>query len=150
MCTTQWEYIYKEYVFIKLYNYNHNLILKYFPHTKRKKCPFTIVSIPTPSSAAAAAAAASKSLQSCPTLCDPVDAAHQAPPVPGILQARTLEWVAISFSTPSSRQPLIYFSPLGIFFTNGVMKCVFFFVCIWKIEQQIIFRKQDVRITIII
>ena len=45
-----------------------------------------------------AAAAAAKSLQSCPTLCNPIDGSHQAP-VPGILQARTLEWVAISFST---------------------------------------------------
>ena len=44
-----------------------------------------------------AAAAAAKSLQSCPTLCNPIDGSHQAP-VPGILQARTLEWVAISFS----------------------------------------------------
>ena len=47
---------------------------------------------------AAAAAAAAKSLQSCPTLCDPVDGSPQGSPVPGILQARTLEWVAISFS----------------------------------------------------
>ena len=46
----------------------------------------------------AAAAAAAKSLQSCPTLCDPQIAAHQVSPIPGILQARTLEWVAISFS----------------------------------------------------
>ena len=47
---------------------------------------------------AAAAAAAAKSLQSCPTLCDPVDGSPPGSPVPGILQARTLEWVAISFS----------------------------------------------------
>ena len=39
-----------------------------------------------------------KSLQSCPTLCDPIDGSPPGPPVPGILQARTLEWVAISFS----------------------------------------------------
>ena len=45
-----------------------------------------------------AAAAAAKSLQSCPTLCDPIDGSPPGPPVPGILQARTLEWVAISFS----------------------------------------------------
>ena len=50
-------------------------------------------------SAAAAAAAAAKSLQSCPTLCDPRDGSPSGSPVPGILQARTLEWVAISFST---------------------------------------------------
>ena len=40
-----------------------------------------------------------KSLQSCPTLCDPIDGSAPGSPVPGILQARTLEWVAISFST---------------------------------------------------
>ena len=47
---------------------------------------------------AAATAAAAKSLQSCPTLCDPIDCSPPGSPVPGILQARTLEWVAISFS----------------------------------------------------
>ena len=41
---------------------------------------------------------AAKSLQSCPTLCDPVDGSPPGSPVPGILQARPLEWVAISFS----------------------------------------------------
>ena len=45
-----------------------------------------------------AAAAASKSLQSCPTRCNPIDGSPPGSPVPGILQARTLEWVAISFS----------------------------------------------------
>ena len=44
------------------------------------------------------AAAAAKSLQSCPTLCDPIDGSPSGSLVPGILQARTLEWVAISFS----------------------------------------------------
>ena len=43
-------------------------------------------------------AAAAKSLQSCPTLCDPIDGSPPGSPVPRILQARTLEWVAISFS----------------------------------------------------
>ena len=47
---------------------------------------------------AAAAATAAKSLQSCLTLCDPIDGSLPGSPVPGILQARTLEWVAISFS----------------------------------------------------
>ena len=42
--------------------------------------------------------AAAKSLQSCPTLCDPIDSSPPGSPVPGILKARTLEWVAISFS----------------------------------------------------
>ena len=44
------------------------------------------------------AAAAAKSLQSCPTLCDPIDGSPPGSPFPGILQARTLDWVAISFS----------------------------------------------------
>ena len=43
-------------------------------------------------------AAAAKSLQLCPALCDPIDGSPPGSPVPGILQARTLEWVAISFS----------------------------------------------------
>ena len=42
-------------------------------------------------------AAAAKLLQSCPTLCDPIDGSPPGSPVPGILQARTMEWVAISF-----------------------------------------------------
>ena len=46
-----------------------------------------------------AAAAAAKSLQLCPTLCDSIDGSPPGSPVPGILQARTLEWVAISFSS---------------------------------------------------
>ena len=46
-----------------------------------------------------ATAAAAKLLQSCPTLCDPIDGSPPGLPVPGILQARTLEWVAISFSS---------------------------------------------------
>ena len=59
--------------------------------------------------AAAAAAAAAKSLQSCPTLCDPIDGSLLGSSVPGILQARTLEWVAISFSRGVARQVI---SPL--------------------------------------
>ena len=43
-------------------------------------------------------AAAAKSLQSCHTLCDPIDGSPPGSPIPGILQARTLQWVAISFS----------------------------------------------------
>jgi len=47
----------------------------------------------------ASGAAAAKSLQLCPTLCNPIDGSPPGSPVPGILQARTLEWVAISFSS---------------------------------------------------
>ena len=49
-------------------------------------------------------AAAAKSLQSCPTLCDPRDGSPPGSAVPGILQARTLEWVAISFSNAGKRK----------------------------------------------
>ena len=56
----------------------------------------TVLSTHVPSTLLAAAAA--KLLQSCPTLCDPIDGSPPGSPVPGILQARTLEWVAISFS----------------------------------------------------
>ena len=49
----------------------------------------------------AAAAAAAKSLQSCPPLCDPIDGSPPGSPIPGVLQARTLERVAISFSVLS-------------------------------------------------
>ena len=56
-------------------------------HTKRCSTSYAI------------AAAAAKLLQSCPTLCDSRDGSPPGSPVPGILQARTLEWVAISFSS---------------------------------------------------
>ena len=59
-----------------------------------------------------AAAAVAKSLQLCPTLCNPVDGSPPGSPVPGILQARTLEWVAISFSSswsePQSDPSLVF------------------------------------------
>ena len=50
------------------------------------------------------AAAAAKSLQSCPTLCDPIDGSPPGSPIPGILQVKTLEWVAISFSNAWKRK----------------------------------------------
>ena len=50
-----------------------------------------------------AAIAAAKSLQSCPTLCDPIDGSPPGSSVPGIFQARILEWVAISYSRGSSQ-----------------------------------------------
>ena len=51
-----------------------------------------------------AAAAAAESLQLCPTLCNPIDGSPSGSPVPGILQARTLEWVAISFPNATEQQ----------------------------------------------
>ena len=62
--------------------------------------------------AAAAAAAEAKSLQSCPTLCDPIDGSPPGSPVPGILQARVLEWVAISFSNSHLLTSPLYFEIL--------------------------------------
>ena len=54
----------------------------------------------------AAAAAAAQSRQSCPTLCDPIDGSPPGSPVPGILQGRVLEWVAIAFSEMDLREAL--------------------------------------------
>ena len=64
------------------------LILEHLPCARQcSTCPYMY-----------AAAAAAKSLQSCLTLCNPIDGSPPGSPVPGILQARTPEWVAISFS----------------------------------------------------
>ena len=68
----------------------------------RKRNPLTLLVGMQTSTAAmensVAAAAAAKLLQSCPTLCNPIDGSPPGSTIPGILQARTLEWVAISFS----------------------------------------------------
>ena len=67
-----------------------------------------------------AAAAAAKSLQSCPTLCDPTDGSPPGSPVPGILLARTLEWVAISFSNAWKWKVKVKsLSHVRLFTTNG-------------------------------
>ena len=63
-------------------------------------------------------AAAAKTLQSCPTLCDPIDGSQPGSSVPGILQARTLEWVAISFSSASEWKVKVKsLSPVRLFVT---------------------------------
>ena len=73
--------------------------LKYLPPCDPLTFSLTLVYDTQPVfESTAAAAAAAKSLQSCPTLCDPIDGSPPGSPVPGILQARTLEWIAISFS----------------------------------------------------
>jgi len=69
----------------KEYIYTHKHIAGYLKPTQHCKL-------------AMLAAAVAKSLQSCPTLCDPIDGSPTGSPIPGILQARTLEWVVISFS----------------------------------------------------
>ena len=67
---------------------------EYVTHSGKKEKKIEI-----PAAAAAAAAAAAKSLQSCPTLCEPIEGSPPGSPIPGILQARTLEWVASSSSS---------------------------------------------------
>ena len=72
---------------------------KGFPWAPRTQLlQYTLSPPRDPTSDSSAAAAAAKSLQSCLTLCDPIDSSPPGSPIPGILQARTLEWVAISFS----------------------------------------------------
>ena len=63
------------------------------------------------------AAATAKSLQSCPTLCDPTDGSPPGSSIPGILQARTLEWVAISFSKRNYRKKVKSLSHVRFFVT---------------------------------
>ena len=72
--------------FIMECNYHHYLISEQLHHSSRQKPPYLL------------AAAAAKSLQSCLTLCNSIDGSPPGSPVPGILQARVLEWVAIAFS----------------------------------------------------
>ena len=71
------------------------------------------------------AGAAAKSLQSCPTLCDPIDSSPPGFPVPGIPQARTLEWVAISFSKRNYRKKVKLLSHVQLFVT------------LWTISHQV-------------
>ena len=68
------------------------------PHTALSQTPCSVPQVGFEHLAFTAAATAAKSLQSCPTLCDPIDGSPPGSAIPGILQARTLEWVAISFS----------------------------------------------------
>ena len=77
---TRWTFVGK--VISLLFNMLSRLVITFLP---RSKCLLPY-------------AAAAKSLQSCPTLCDPIDGSPPGSPIPGILQARTLEWVAISSS----------------------------------------------------
>ena len=76
-------------------------------------------------------AAAAKSLQSCPTLCDTIDGSPPGSPIPGILQARTLDWVAISFSNAmsfKSNKHLTIFNSLFEVYYNCNSAFVFLFL----------------------
>ena len=74
------------------------------------------------------AAAAAKLLQSCPTLCDPVDGSPPGSPDPGILQARTLEWVAISFSNAWEWKVKVKSPYIGLTISNSCSKNVYLFL----------------------
>ena len=73
-----------------MYKIKNRFLLKFCVLIKKKKCVFMMT--------LAAADDDAKSLQSCPTLCDPIDGSPPGSAIPGVFQARTLEWVAISFS----------------------------------------------------
>ena len=75
------------YIYIYICNIAHNQVFLMIEFFAVRACQSSY-----------AAAAAAKSLQSCPTLCNPIDGSPPGSPVPGILEARTLEWVDISFS----------------------------------------------------
>ena len=80
---------------------NHDRVTYLESHSLECKVKWTLGSIPTNKASGSdevPVAATAKSLQSCPTLCDPIDSIPPGSPIPGILQARTPEWVAISFS----------------------------------------------------
>ena len=70
----------------------HNSSLKYYKEYGSRWQLWKILSLPSP------VALCAKLLQPCPTLCDPIDGSPPGTPIPGILQARTLEWIAISLS----------------------------------------------------
>ena len=87
-CTEKWfSYIYKSILFQILFHYK---LLQYTEYISLCHTVGPCLSI--------LYTAAAKSLQSCPTLCDPIDGSPPGSPIPGILQVRTPEWVAISFS----------------------------------------------------
>ena len=77
---------------------SYGLALKLMAAAAAAAAAATAAAAAAATAAAAAAATAAASFQSCPTLCDPMDGSPPGSPIPGILQARTLEWVAISFS----------------------------------------------------
>ena len=80
-------------------NVSHRIVIKTFPNSiYRKHHCIHMYKVHCTYHISTSAAAAAESPQSCPTLCDPRDGSPPGSPVPGILQARTLEWVAISFS----------------------------------------------------
>ena len=88
------------------------------------------------------AAAAAKSLQSCLTLCDPIDSSPAGSPVPGIFQARTLEWVAVSFSNNiffrrGQSYKLFELELSSNFTVSEELACMCVFVTLWTVALQV-------------
>ena len=100
-----WYYFHPNFsLFILLFALSFPLIPSLQPHSRQLQELYTCLHLKSWARWGNKAAAAAKSLQSCPTLCDPVDGSPPGSPVPGILQARTLEWVTISFSNAWKRK----------------------------------------------
>ena len=83
----------------------------------------------------AAAAAAAKSLQSCPTLCDPIDGSPLGSYVPGILQARILEWAAISFSFLNLKRVKFKICKMNLHKNSGTILSFFALCCCLVIKS---------------
>ena len=92
-------------------------VIAFLPESKYLLIPW-LLSLSTlflePKKVKSATAAAAKSCQSCPTLCDPIDGSPSGFSVSGILQARILEWVAISFSTTVIFPPTVCYEVMGL------------------------------------
>ena len=93
-----------------------------------------------------AAAAAAKSLQSCPTLCDPIDGSPPGSLVPGILQARTLEWVAISFSNMTNLDSILKSRDITLSTKVRLVKTMVFPVVMYGCESWTVKKAERQRI----
>ena len=98
-CGDDWFYLLGVQGTLKCLLQHHNSKVTILQHSSIFTVQLSHAYMTTGETKALTAAAAAKSLQSCPTLCDPIDSSPPGSPVPGIPQAKTLEWVAISFSS---------------------------------------------------
>ena len=88
-------------------------------------------------------AATAKSLESCPTLCNPIDGSPPGSSVPGILQARILEWVAISFSNRWRNIPYSWIGRINIVKMSIPLKVIYRFIAIPKKLPMVFFREPE-------
>ena len=126
-----WYYFHPNFsLFILLFALPFPLIPSLQPHSRQLQELYTCLHLKSWARWGNKAAAAAKSLQSCPTLCDPVDGSPPGSPVPGILQARTLEWVTISFSNAWKRKVKVKsLSRVRLFSTHALQPTRF--LCPW-------------------